>query len=79
MNPRGARAKSVDADYGFLLEHSLELGRKYPGQWVAIEDGEVYHGRSLGELSRRIKKAGCADPLFVYMTPPGDLILGSAS
>ncbi len=79
MNPRGASRRRIDAGYKFLTEHSLELGKKYPGQWVAVENGIVYHDRTLEGLSRKTKKAGCKDPLFSYIAPPVDLILGSAS
>jgi uncharacterized protein DUF5678 len=41
-------------DCDWLAEHGLELSARYPGQWIAVRDGEVIGaGDSLAEAAEQ--------------------------
>ena len=59
----------------WLRAHYNEVAKKYPNEWVAIDDkkGLVDHDADPAKLGERTRKMG-KSLLFAHILPPGAII-----
>lgn len=64
--------ESKQADFGWLVEHSLEISDKYAGRWIAVHGGRVIGiGGTAVEAADQARKV-CNDGEFVLEAVEAD-------
>ncbi len=62
-------------DFQWLCEHSLEISRKYPGEYIAIADEKIIaHDKDFKKMMEEAKKID-PEPLVGDVPIPGRLIV----
>lgn len=67
-----------DDDFAWLVEHGVELFRKYAGKWIAVRNGEVIGvGETATEAAERGReKAMDGDFILEAVDTEADVIYG---